>query len=396
VSFIRPIPAKSFSVSQVNLMLGRIYSIALTAIMLEAFANGFVTLQFLNKPIFFGSVAIYFAAVLGVVASQWFIKGAKFWLQSVAIVVYLGLITWPLHFNSAQDLPPGFQPWIWWTLGIAMVAGGASFRFSIGVFYLVSVPVIWFFLKISPEGGSTEPIVAMQDSLHLFLLPTILVTMVLALRWEASKVDSANQLAIASAVEGARIEAIELERSRLEALVHDRVLTTLVVAAKANTQQEKEVAAKSAKDALSSLDGAANYVIEFQQVTLNTFFTALQTRIQSVAPTFLVTIDRLSDLPIRPEVAEALTEATLQAVDNSLKHASDATSREVRLRGQIKGLKIVVSDNGNGFWPKQVPRDRMGLRTSIISRVESVGGKVFLNTRPGTGTTIVMEWSQSG
>jgi signal transduction histidine kinase len=34
----------------------------------------------------------------------------------------------------------------------------------------------------------------------------------------------------------------------------------------------------------------------------------------------------------------------------------------------------------------------LGLRLSIIERVESVGGKVFIDTKPGGGTSIVMEW----
>jgi signal transduction histidine kinase len=103
-------------------------------------------------------------------------------------------------------------------------------------------------------------------------------------------------------------------------------------------------------------------------------------------------LDKLTDLPMSSEFVEALIEATLQAVDNSIKHAPEASVREVRLRGKKNGLKIVVSDNGRGFRPTQIPKDRLGLRASIIGRVEAIGGRVFLNTRPGSGTTVVIDW----
>ena len=85
----------------------------------------------------------------------------------------------------------------------------------------------------------------------------------------------------------------------------------------------------------------------------------------------------------------------MQAVDNSLKHASNATEQVVRLKGQESGLKIVVSDNGKGFRPSQVPKDRIGISSSIVARVANVGGRVFINSSPGSGTDVIIEWSQN-
>jgi signal transduction histidine kinase len=103
----------------------------------------------------------------------------------------------------------------------------------------------------------------------------------------------------------------------------------------------------------------------------------------------------MSDLPISSEIAQALTEATLQAVDNSIKHAGNASERVVRLRGQRSGLKIVVSDNGKGFRPSQVPKDRIGISSSIVARVTNVGGRVFIDSSPGAGTNVVVEWGSN-
>lgn len=393
--FSRPAPQKSYSISRVNRMLGRIYSVALTAITAEAIVNGFGQLSFLNPIVFFVSASVLVAAVLGVVVSTWFVPSStNFWLRAVAIVALALITTWPLHFDLTQATPASFQPWIWWPLGIAAIAAGTTFRFGIGAIYLFFLTISWPILKVSGYGGSGQLLQGVQEALHLFVFSAVLIAMVLALRWEAGKTDAANQEAIASAVESARVDAAEIERSRLDALVHDSVLTTLLVAANAETEQQRSLAAKSAKDAIARLRTARSEELESTQLTLASFLHALELRIKESSPEFQVTIARLSDLPISSQTAEALTEATLQAVDNSLKHASYATERIVRLKGQESGLKIVVSDNGKGFRPSQVPKDRIGIASSIVARVANVGGRVFINSSPGSGTDVVIEWNR--
>ena len=396
MAFSRPAPQKSFSISRVNLMLGRIYSIALSAITAEAIVNGFGQLAFLNSSVFFVSAGALVTAVFGALVSTWLVPSkTNFWLRSVAIVALALITTWPLHFDPTQATPDTFQPWIWWPLGICAIAAGTTFRFGIGVIYLLFITISWPILKVSGYGGSGQLLLGVQEALHLFVFSSVLIAMVLALRWEAGKTDAANQQAIDSAVESARMDASGIERSRLDALVHDSVLTTLLVAANAESDQQRSLAAKSAVDAIARLKTARSEESKPTQLTLASFFHALELRIKQTSPEFHVSLSRLSDLPISSQIAEALTEATLQAVDNSLKHASNATEQVVRLKGQESGLKIVVSDNGKGFRPSQVPKDRIGISSSIVARVANVGGRVFINSSPGSGTDVVIEWSQN-
>ena len=376
-------------------MLGRIYSVALSAITAEAIVNGFGQLAFLNPIVFFVSAGLLVTAVIGVVVSAWLVpSGMNFWLRTVAIVALVLFATWPLHFDLTQATPAGFQPWIWWPLGICAIAAGTTFRFGIGVIYLLFMTISWPILKVSGFGGSAQLLLGIQESLHLFVFSSVLIAMVLALRWEAGKTDSANQEAISSAVESARVDAVEIERSRLDALVHDSVLTTLLVAAHAETAEQRTLASKSAAEAISRLKKARSDESQPAQFTLASFFHALELRVQETSKEFEVSTSRINDLPISSQIAQALTEATLQAVDNSLKHAGQASERAVRLRGQGSGLKIVVSDNGRGFRPSQVPKDRIGISSSIVARVTNVGGRVFINSSPGAGTSVVIEWSQ--
>jgi signal transduction histidine kinase len=392
LSSVRPAPTKSYSVRRVDQLLWGVYSFVLVAITVEALVNGQSQLKYLNPSVFFASAAVTLVLVIGFLVSHWIYRVQWVWPKLIALNALALLGAWPLHFDSTVPVPESFKPWIWWLLGVSAIAAGASFRFWLGVSYIASVSVAWFVLRTSASGGSGESVLALQDSLHLLILSSIGTSMILVLRWQAAKVDFANERSIASGVESAQREALDLERSRLDALVHDSVLTTLLIAAKAQTQEQIESARSSANQALKKLDAARSPTKISGTVTLVSFFEALEQRIKDISEDFRISIEKVNDLPLSPLVSEALTEATLQAIDNSLKHSGNATKRRVLLQGQGVGLKIVVSDNGRGFRPAKIAKSRAGIRTSIIDRVKNVGGRVFINAAPGKGADVVIEW----
>jgi signal transduction histidine kinase len=80
------------------------------------------------------------------------------------------------------------------------------------------------------------------------------------------------------------------------------------------------------------------------------------------------------------------------AVANSNTHAPSASERFVRLRLSQRGIKIVVSDNGKGFRMSNVHKTALGVRWTIFKRLESLGVKASLESKPGQGTTWIFEW----
>jgi signal transduction histidine kinase len=357
--------------------------------------NGFSQLDYLNPLVFATSVALVVLSVVGFLISHFVFRASRIWFQSIPVITFVLLVTWPLHYDPSIALPDSFKPWIWWLLGIAAVAAGTSFRFWVGVVYIVAVSIIWIFIRVSTSGGSGELILAIQDSLHLFILAAIATTMAAAVRWQAAKTDFANQDLIASGVKSAQSQAVELEQSRLDALVHDSVLTTLLVASKAQSPEEISLARESATEAIRKLDSYNGKNETAKSITQVSFFEALENRILEVNPDFGVSLQQTSNASLPELVAEALSEATLQAVDNSTKHAGASVKRTVSLQGQGTSLKIVISDSGRGFRTSKIPKDRLGMQLSIVGRVKSVGGRVFIRSEPGKGTDVVLEWSPS-
>ena len=389
----RPIPTKSYSVNRVNQLFATIYSFLLVAVVSEALVNGFRQQEYLNPLVFSISVALVVSLVIGFLISHFAFQASLFWSRAIPVVTSVLLATWPLHYEETTALPESFKPWIWWLLGIASVAAGASFRFWVGVAYIFVVPIIWILVRVSASGGSGELVLAIQDSLHLFVLAAIATTLAAAVRWQAAKTDFANQDLIASGVRSAQSQALELEQSRLDALVHDSVLTTLLVASKAQTPAEISLAKASAVEAIRKLDLDNSSTEKAASITQVSFFEALRNRINEFHPSFKVVLQQTNNSLIPELVSEALTEAALQAVDNSAKHGGGYAKRSVLLQSQGKGLKIVVSDNGKGFRPSRVRKDRLGIQISIIGRVKAVGGRVFVRSEPGKGTDVVLEWS---
>lgn len=69
----------------------------------------------------------------------------------------------------------------------------------------------------------------------------------------------------------------------------------------------------------------------------------------------------------------------------------------VTLRGQVAGVVIEVVDNGPGFSLSRLSPERMGLRGSVLARMESLeGGGARVESEPGQGTRVILTWEPSG
>jgi signal transduction histidine kinase len=90
-------------------------------------------------------------------------------------------------------------------------------------------------------------------------------------------------------------------------------------------------------------------------------------------------------------VAHALCEATSEALVNVARHAG--VSRAAVVVTGVDGHAVVeVRDHGRGFDLAQVPATRHGVRDSILHRLQDVGGAARVDSSPGRGTTVRLEW----
>ncbi|MFC4531374.1 PspC domain-containing protein [Sphaerisporangium dianthi] len=85
----------------------------------------------------------------------------------------------------------------------------------------------------------------------------------------------------------------------------------------------------------------------------------------------------------------AMLQAVRQAMVNAAKY-SEAPVVSVYTEVEPGEVTVFVRDRGKGFNMDEVPDDRMGIRQSIIGRMERHGGAARVKTEPGEGTEVML------
>jgi signal transduction histidine kinase len=92
---------------------------------------------------------------------------------------------------------------------------------------------------------------------------------------------------------------------------------------------------------------------------------------------------------LSPERDAAVGLAVKQCLVNVARHA-EVGHAEVVVIGAEDEVSIMVIDAGRGFSEALVASDRLGLRQSVHSRIEAVGGGVRIWSTPGRGTSVMI------
>jgi signal transduction histidine kinase len=383
---------RSFAVTRISQVTARIFGIVIMLSGTETALNAARQWQYLDP--FWARIALAllafgsFCAVIG----PWVLSSPRIPLLIHSLTIAVVTAFWWLEVPNPELLPSGYQPWPWWAIALGAISAGLSMPFFYGDLYLCGMPIFWFFLHQTEVGGSGPAFNAFQDALYAFFVSSCFTVILLFLRGEAARTDKANELAALAEVRRAEIDAIEQERNRVDALIHDKVLTALLVAANETSDSDFEEARLLATQAIDALTASQLGHEQYESSTTYGFFGTLIETYRHADSGFVISESGASDLMLPANVCSAFAEATAQAAINSLQHAGVGVERFIHLKGSSRGIKIVIVDHGRGFRPSRVPKSRLGLRHSIINRVESVGGEVFIDSHSGKGTTIVLEW----
>ncbi|MDH6698833.1 signal transduction histidine kinase [Streptomyces sp. MAA16] len=91
----------------------------------------------------------------------------------------------------------------------------------------------------------------------------------------------------------------------------------------------------------------------------------------------------------------AQMQAAREAMVNAAKYGGEGGA--VQVYAEVEGKKVFVSvrDRGPGFDLDAIPADRMGVRESIIGRMERNGGTARLRAVPGGGTEVELEMERA-
>ncbi|MEV3983746.1 PspC domain-containing protein [Nonomuraea sp. NPDC049758] len=177
------------------------------------------------------------------------------------------------------------------------------------------------------------------------------------------------------------------ERAEVAAMVHDSVLHTLTIIQRvAHDPREVTRLARAQERELR------NWLYQPAQDADATVAAAVRRIAAEEEDSHGVPIEVVcvGDIDLDPQgKLAAMLKASRQAMVNAAKYSE---SPAISVYAEVEGLEVTifVKDRGKGFDLEAVPLDRMGIRESIIGRMERHGGTARLRTEPGEGTEVML------
>lgn len=269
------------------------------------------------------------------------------------------------------DVRPQSLPWAWPAAGL--IAAGVVFGRRWAVVAAVALSMASFVGEGLNDGGTGFAGwgVTASSKAGLYVLTALIAGYI------ATRLRSAE-------------DEISRARAREEIAVrlHDGVLQTLAVIQRRSSDTDlADLARDQERDLRDYLAGVST-----GQPGLNASLRAAATRYERHhgGRVEVIIADDLDDPS--PPVIEAIAGAVGEALANAGKHAG-ADQVVVYAEPDGDGVFVSVKDDGTGFDPETVER-RIGLKESIIGRIETLGGRAEISSRPGRGTEVRL-WVRS-
>jgi len=191
-----------------------------------------------------------------------------------------------------------------------------------------------------------------------------------------------------------RTATVDLAR-RTTAIVHDTVLNDLSAVMSAPDTLDQRMRDRLLAD-LETLESGAWFSATERVALPDAGQVAIRNDLARLASEFrwrglTVNVTGVTDgVYIYDVVAgEALIWALRATLENVLMH-SGSTTANVEIIYSDTEVTFMVADEGVGFDLDAVPASRLGVRESILRRMESAGGTARIWSAPGAGTTVML------
>jgi hypothetical protein len=305
----------------------------------------------------------------------------------IPVISYVGLLL--IEPSTVRDLlTSGSAPWL---LGLSLIAFSCTVLAEVAPLRAGAICTAMNIALACVYTSQFPVIHTLLTFLGLELLIAGLIVGVRALRVRADHADTVERHAQLLFADQQREAATEVERVRTDALLHDTVLAALLAAAGNYAPERATTMAREALNIVSTTNEDPH-----TQPAIVQFGIAWSSAAADLALSYDTVRFALTDLDaveLPAEVSDALVAATVQALINSVKHAGSSATRSVTGSGLAGGgIRITISDDGEGFDLDGVPEERLGVRVSILERVRQVGGTARIRSSPGKGTIVTLEW----
>jgi signal transduction histidine kinase len=315
-------------------------------------------------------------------------------MRAIAGSVAIGFILLQLLWVPSMlepTLAADASPWLQGVTALHATIAAIVWQHRLVWLYAIAQGPIVAVTQILAREDATKA--AILDGVGGMLFSLILMGVAIAVISAANRQDAAAQRARSQASIEAGRHTREREQSRINAIVHDDIMSVLLSASR---ESPPESLAHQARVALDSIEQLSQGEDDHRRYAPEEVVAVLRSTVSEIAAhvDFAYELDGVE--PVDAAVVAALTEALGEAMRNSVLHATHrdgVVSRTVRVAVNDDGISVVAKDNGNGFSQRAVPERRLGIRVSIVERMRSLpGGDGAVSSRPGRGTTVTLRW----
>lgn len=181
------------------------------------------------------------------------------------------------------------------------------------------------------------------------------------------------------------------QRAEFAAHLHDSVLQTLAVI-------QKRAAEPAAVRALarSQERELRQWLYGEEQVSEDDVVSAINNEAAQIEQLMLREVDVISVGSAQGFTGQhALVQASREAMMNAAKHATGLIS--VFIECHNDSVEVFIRDRGTGFDQHSIPEDRLGVRESIVGRMQRAGGNAHIRSgEDGTEVQLRMPFASEG
>lgn len=326
------------------------------------------------------------------------------------ILALLAMMRWPSRWTGATYLAVGAVACFAWVYGLLSIDPGLDQnglylvnRVTVALLLIGAVGtrlingVVWCTIGFALGSAATA---AAQMSLGLTPNPgfgpvvTLAVYVVVILLFVLIRRYQRRFTPDFSAVEAetARMAGQRELEERAVALLHDTVLNDLAVIANSRDYLDERAQERILRDigavstaqvepvGSSAYGGAEMFRNELLAVMSDFRWRGLTVEVGG---------GEALSAELEPATAVALVGAVSGSLENIVRH-SGSDSAEVFVDSTTEHLSVMIVDHGRGFDLEAVPESRLGIRRSLVKRIESCGGTVRIWSAVGSGTSILI------
>lgn len=324
--------------------------------------------------------------VLGVAVASWSAgrlltrRLTREWVSADLVVVAIYLIGTPWIVGTTE-FTTGPSPMLA-LAGTTVIAYGIAYPARQSIFALIVVNAAWAIgIARVPDAGPPWGIFSYDFLVVEWILVAICRRLVVRAAIVADDV-------LAGAGDDEVTRSVAVARHRLArqqfAIMHDTAASTLLMVGQGAAHNPALLAAQADRDlATIAAFSASPATLSADQRDIVTGVHALSAQINTP-----VEFTGVTEVRVDADVADAIEGAAREALANVDRHA-----RASRVTVTVTAREVRIADDGIGF-DIGSPRvaQRFGVRNSIRGRMADVGGHVRIDSHPGGGTTVVIQW----